>query len=283
MDDTPLDDLDRARSTPPAEGERRAIGGYAPQYRVAAQLIYRALRERTLEWVRIADPEAGRVDDIVIGDAGRIDAFQVKWAQYGGTLTFRDLVSRRDGAPSLIAQLADGWQRLHRTYPGRRAVVHLVTNQVPSFADSLPMGEPPARPRHFAAFVAQAWEPLSRAPLGAGAQVPGPWRKAWDALQAASGLGAGEYDAFVRDCDLDLASGAVGGASEDRDHQLEQADISLLAETLKDLVADRARVIELSLVDLLVRLRWEKRFGLVSAHEFRDPEIAYRPVESSLQ
>ena len=44
-------------------GERRAIGGYHPQYRVAAGLIVRALRNGALDWIRVADPDAGRVDD----------------------------------------------------------------------------------------------------------------------------------------------------------------------------------------------------------------------------
>jgi hypothetical protein len=66
---------------PPAMGERRAIGGYHPQYRVAAGLIIRALRNGTLEWIRVADPEAGRVDDLQIADGGLLDAFQVKWSR----------------------------------------------------------------------------------------------------------------------------------------------------------------------------------------------------------
>jgi len=62
---------------PPAMGERRAIGGYHPQYRVAAGLIIRALRNGALEWIRVADPEAGRVDDLQIGARDVLDAFQV--------------------------------------------------------------------------------------------------------------------------------------------------------------------------------------------------------------
>jgi hypothetical protein len=54
------------RSTPQGEGERRAIGGYYPQYRVAAALILRGLPDGTLDAIRLADPEAGRIDDIQI-------------------------------------------------------------------------------------------------------------------------------------------------------------------------------------------------------------------------
>src|SRR6266566_1243840 len=85
------------RTTSPGEGERRAIGGYYPQYRVAAALILRGLRDGTLEAIRLADPEAGRIDDIQVIGRTKLDAFQVKWSRYGETLTFRDL-TRPDGS-----------------------------------------------------------------------------------------------------------------------------------------------------------------------------------------
>ena len=99
-------------STRPGEGERRAIGGYRPQYVVGAVLILDALKRGDLEWVRVADPEVGRVDDLQIASTARIDAYQVKWAQYGGTVTLRDLVRGTDKEPSIITQLAEGWQTL---------------------------------------------------------------------------------------------------------------------------------------------------------------------------
>ncbi len=63
---------------PPAEGERRAVSGYAGQFRISAALILRAVRKDALSWVRVADPEAGRLDDLQIGSPGRVEAFQVK-------------------------------------------------------------------------------------------------------------------------------------------------------------------------------------------------------------
>ena len=131
----------------PGEGERRAIGGYHPQYRASASLILRNLRHGRLEWIRVADPEAGRVDDLQIGSSGRVDAYQVKSAQYGGTFTFRDLAEPQTGVPALIQQLARGWMTLRQKYPQSRVVVHLVTNQIASSASNaaLPTGEPPPR------------------------------------------------------------------------------------------------------------------------------------------
>lgn len=116
----------------PAAGERRALGGYHPQYRLAASLVLRALRDGALEWLRLADPEAGRLDDVRIGTPGRIDAYQVKWSRDATTFTFNDLVARPDATtPGLIAQLADGWRRLGSMHTGREVVVHLATERLP--------------------------------------------------------------------------------------------------------------------------------------------------------
>ena len=109
--------------------------------------------------------KAGRVDDLQIGSQARIDAFQVKWSQYQGLFTYRDLTQASGNAPALIAQLADGWQRLRAAYPGSRIVVHLVTNDIasPSTSQHMPIGEPPPTPRHFAAFIEQVWKPAKKA------------------------------------------------------------------------------------------------------------------------
>ena len=66
-------------STNPADGERRAMIGYYPQYTVSASIVLKALMDKTLEWIKVADPEAGRVDDFQLGSHNRIDAFQIKW------------------------------------------------------------------------------------------------------------------------------------------------------------------------------------------------------------
>ena len=141
---------------PPAMGERRAIGGYHPQYRVAAGLIIRALRNGTLEWIRVADPEAGRVDNLQIGAGGLLDAYQVKWSRFPQTFTFNDLVKPSIDRPSLIRQLADGWQRLRAANPARRITVHLVTDDFASTHDHLPGAAQPHTADHFASFLAEA-------------------------------------------------------------------------------------------------------------------------------
>lgn len=93
-------------SIKPGEGERRAAGGYHPQYLVCAKFILHALKQRDLEWIRVADPDAGRVDDVQIETTARIDAYQVKWQQYPGTMTLNHLIRSTDKAYATELTLA---------------------------------------------------------------------------------------------------------------------------------------------------------------------------------
>ena len=159
------------RPVRPGDGERRASGGLYGQYNVAANVILKSLHQDGLEWVRVADPLAGRVDDLQIGGQGRVDAFQVKWSQYPGPFRFRDLTTDKDTAPSLMSQLADGWLELKKQHNSYRIVVHLVTNQYPSISPqtNMPTGSPPPTPSHFAAFsctgLDSLWTKPTRYPL----------------------------------------------------------------------------------------------------------------------
>jgi hypothetical protein len=115
-------------TTPPAEGERRAIRGYRGQYLVGGVLILAAL-DHDLEWIRVADPTAGRVDDFQIASPGRLDAYQVKWSRSPEFVPWSRL-------KALLGQLAEGWTRLSEQHRERRVVVHVVTNDFPSLAPS---------------------------------------------------------------------------------------------------------------------------------------------------
>ena len=84
----------------PAEGKRAAICGYNSQYRISASLILRRLQERNLEWIRIADPKGGRLDDFQIGSNYQVDAYQMKWSEYPDNFTFNDLIVGSKGKPS---------------------------------------------------------------------------------------------------------------------------------------------------------------------------------------
>lgn len=266
----------------PAEGERRAATGYQPQYQVSASLIVKALRRGTLEWIRIADPQAGRVDDFQLGSTGRVDAYQFKWSLYPEYFTFGNLAN---GSPSLIFQLAEGYKTLCKRDVGKRIVVHLITNNFPSKNDSLPASDSPPTDQHFAAFLEQAWKPAKAVLQGSGLTVPTEWQAAWERLQQASGLSAAEFPEFVRNCELDFAY-ALPEADLDFEpysQRLSLGDVNQVASFLFKTVASPQRVIELDAHQLLTQLGWSRRFEYANKHVFPVATVTYTPIYSTIQ
>lgn len=261
----------------PADGERRAMVGYLPQYEVAASVILRLLRLGTFEFVRIADPEAGRVDDVVVASTGRIDGHSVKWAEFPELITFNELVRDRGTAPPWIAQLADGWDRLTRAHPDRQVFVHLVTCNIPSRNDRCPPNKTSGR--SFAEFIAEVWTPFQ----AEGHLPTSEWGATWDLLQQISGLDADRFRQFVEFCRFDfgtqLASQRTVVTREDR---VAMTELRELASKLNALVINPARKIEYTREDLLRELGWAERYEFRHRHTFpiREP---YEPIEDTVE
>src|SRR5688572_10415448 len=78
-------DPERRSPSPPGEGERRALRGYSAQLKVASARILEAFDRGVLHAIAVADPDAGRVDDVQLLTSSpsvlRVDAFQVKWSR----------------------------------------------------------------------------------------------------------------------------------------------------------------------------------------------------------
>ena len=282
----PHDEPVAAGPVRPGDGERRAISGYYGQYNVAANVILNSLQDDGLEWVRLADPLAGRVDDLQIGCQGRVDAYQVKWSQYPGAFTFRDLTTGNDNTPNLMAQLAQGWSGLKERHNLSRVVVHLVTNEYPSNSPqaTMPKGTPPPTPSHFAAFISQVWIPYRQSTTETPFAVPEQWQPTWNALREASGLGEVEFQAFVNDCHLEFGHRLPFNADAltTTDQELFLRDIEQIVYSLFRTVADPARPIELTRLQLLTQLGWAQRFELVHSHQFPVDETSYQPIEETV-
>ena len=190
----------RKRSAAPfaaGMGERSAIRGYKAQYDAAAYFSARALRERLLQEVRLADLEAGRVDDLVLVLAsGEVHGYQMKAVE--GELSFNDF-TRADG---LLFQLAQGWKALREKYPKHSAHVHLISDQILSNSTHanviLPLGTPQPTEPHFLAFWQTVWLPYQQSVReGTPNTVGADWQPAWETWQRASGLSAEDFLLFA--------------------------------------------------------------------------------------
>lgn len=286
----PADNSRRREQRRPAEGERSAVVGLSGQYRLAARAVLRKLT--TLDWIRVADPDAGAADDFQFQSGATRYAMQVKWAQYPGSFGWAELANPSGGEPALITRLAHAWQRIRTTWSGPLEV-HLRTNEHASVAPprtGSPLASCTSRPpRHFAAFLARSYAPL-RDYLESGTGVWADldslpefadWRPAWDTLRDATGLDPDTFGAFISDFVIHF-----GAPVDDRllrpDDSPEDADVEHLAATLQALVADPSRPVEVRRAELLDRLGWGERLRFRHPHAFPVPAI-YTANEAARQ
>ncbi len=265
---------------PPASGERSALRGYQWQYDHIAALVYDALLNHDLESLRLTDPDAGRVDDLLLIRRGRVDGYQFKRVESPNALTFNDVVrnqrtrSGKSGA-SLVRALSDGWISIQRER--KDSYVHLVTNQVASVNDQLGSRANQPSPDHFSAFLTRVLKPLRLKNITL-EDVPTEWRPALEKLQDASGLAGDKFERFLQSLHIDVAveSGLPTSQSTRR------SDIIALSDTLKRCVSEASDVVEMNADDVLDLMHWENRPRLRSRHEFPVDLDTYEPLADAI-
>ncbi len=269
------------RHTQSAEGERSAVVGLSGQYGLAARIVVAKLR--MLEWIRVADPEAGVADDFQFKAGPVQHALQVKWAQYPASFGWAELVNPSGTTPSLIERLAEAWQRLRSSWSGPLEV-HLCSNEYPSVAvpsATTPLGRCDASPpKHFAAFLARSFRPL-RDKIVKGMTIWSDlealpevreWRPAWDAFRAAADLDNDDFVRFIGDLVLQFGQSASEAATQ-VESGAGDADLEHVGATLQALVADPARPVQLSRDEFLDRLGWRDRLRYRNPHTFPVPRV----------
>ncbi|MGO4258146.1 ATP-binding protein [Marmoricola sp. RAF53] len=276
--------------TNPSDGERNAVVGFSAQFALAAKVV--SVHLSRLEWIRLADPDAGVADDFQFSTGIRRHALQVKWSQYPGSFTWSDLAGPSVQSEALLAKLCAAWKRLRENYDGA-LTVHLCTNNYPSTSPggaNSPLGRVTGSPKHLAGFIARALEPLAERlrshPEATWQDVEGldlvvEWETAWNELISVSGLDRPEFARFLRDfaftfVPLDMP--ALMTVPDD-------GDVQHLAATLQALVADPTRPVELSRSELLQRLGWTQRVKYRNPHRFPVPATytANRAAKSALE
>ena len=265
-----------------ASGERQALRGYRWQYDHIATLVYDALYEGDFGSLRLTDPEAGRVDDLVLRRRGRTDAYQFKSAEYDGYVTFHQIVGNqktRSGvaAPSLARSLADGWKSLQSQTGSTH--VHLVMQHIASLNDHLGNPDDHYRPRpdHFGSFLRQVLEPLHQGTLSVDDVAIG-WQHALERLREASGVEPEEFGQFLRTLHFDLNAGqGLPAAPSTR-----RSDILALSDALSRLVSESFDVVELDERGVLNLMRWRDRTRLHSPHEFPVDLDTYAPLAEAI-
>ena len=263
-----------------ADGERGAIRYYQWQYHHAAALVYDALLAGDFERLRLVDPTAGQVDDLVLFRSGRADAYQFKSAEFPSSITFNQITqSTRDQKPSTVKALAQAWQGLRVQWPDSDVKVHFVTQHYASTSDHLPVGDD-SSPRHFSAFLKQVLNPLREGELDpTGVDVR--WQPVLTQLSEATGLTEQDFAAFLSSLHLDVAAQS---AIPD-EHSQRGYDIVSLSTALHRRVAEAAGVVELDtdgVLGLPGLTGWKTRTRLRSRHKFPVDLDVYAPLTGAV-
>ncbi|MCY3863433.1 MAG: hypothetical protein OXG67_15925 [bacterium] len=195
----------------PSEGERDALRGYTWQYDHIASLVYDLLIDRDFVSLRLTDPDAGRVDNLVLVRHGRTDYYQFKSSKNGRNITFnhvvKDLHKHGDQATSLAKDLGDCWSRLRNQREDIH--VHLVGETLASVHDQL--GERGSTnkpsPSHFRAFLSEVLEPLRLGQITLHDVAAG-WRPALERLREASDIEEEDFEEFLAALHLDFGAGS---------------------------------------------------------------------------
>ncbi|MBI5589210.1 MAG: ATP-binding protein [Deltaproteobacteria bacterium] len=268
----------------PADGERIARIGYEAQDMRAANLVYDILVEGRLEWFRIADPAAGRVDDIQISTVdGELHAYQVKWADTIQNISFAEFI-REDKNPSLISQLSQGWVTLKVQHPDKRVFVHLIHRHIPLSTPvpkaKIPINSPSPLQPHFQAFIRDCWKNKTQWLQSGMNGIPQGWRSAMEAIRQETGL-FDEHNFLDFIAASNLHFGYQFPQTDEpisRQSARREKDVDQLARLIAKLGGGEKRIIQVTRTDILKELGWESRFEFHFKHEFPVDQSIYQPI-----
>lgn len=259
----------------PGEGERNALAGFVPQYKIFAAQILRALHRRSLVAISIADPEAGRLDDIQIETTEQIDAYQVKWSTTAAPVTLAEF-------SELLRDMTAGRDAI-QPHRATQVVAHTHTNR-PCSPAALRGQSAELSGASLATFVDEVWRPATDARFESVDAIPERWASFFRGL--AENVNLTQEDLLDRapwllfEFDQPLPEGAV---ADDREGELYLADLYALTRTLFDVVSSGDRsVIRIETDDLLRRVGgdWPER-GRFRAGGTFPPPADYEEIVSS--
>jgi hypothetical protein len=252
-----------------AKGERAAIGGYLPQFDEFAWLVYLNLINKKLEWIRVADPKAEKLDDIQFSTYSELHAYQIKWTISGAVVSFSNFLT-------LIPQLASSWEKIQSDNPGKKIIPHLITNKKFSKNDII-KDENGKGIGSFNDFIASAWHDIKNQRV-----VSSEWSNCSEIIMQATGLNEKEYIDFISVFDFQADYEKKNFSVSNSKHAKEQQDLLEISRFLFETAADPTRPVQFSQQQIINRLGWEDRFKTTFNHDLVIDLQKYQPIKSTI-
>lgn len=265
----------KRKATAPATGDRIDFSGKVPQFKSFALYAYRELVDENLEWIRIADPAALKLDDIQFATKLEIKAYQVKWSTKAKPtpFTFSEFIK-------LFPHLCQGYRALkkeHKNLP-QRLKAHLLTNRPFSKNDSIKNNGSKIL-GSFSEFHSQVWYHLkNRQPE----QIDKKWLVILKKLEKASGLSPKEYKEFIDNFEIvtdDLKK--LEQKNRPQDRQLIR-DVNEFFLFLLDEVKEVEGPVEIQANAIVSKLNWDPRITTIFNHEFIVDATSYQPIRPTI-
>ncbi len=251
-----------------ASGERAAIGGYLPQFDEFAWFVYLNLINNTLEWIRIADSKAGKLDDIQYATFSELHAYQVKWTIADAIISFANFVE-------LIPLITASWKSLKTNNSSKKVIPYLITNKSVSSHDILKDGN--TKIGSFGNFIAEVWTKLK-----SDQKVDSKWNPIITEFKKATNLDDTEFEEFIRVFDFHPNYEQKKFSVNNTRHSKDDEDLQQISRFIIEKVASSERGVQFNRQDIIRGLGWSDRFKTAFDHELIVDRQRYQPIQSTI-
>ncbi|WP_375562985.1 AAA family ATPase [Bernardetia sp. OM2101] len=248
-----------------AAGERAAIGGYLPQFNEFASFVYINIVNRQLEWIKVADPEAEKLDDIQYSTFSEIHAYQVKWTINKEKISYKGFVE-------LMPLLISSWKKIKNNNLGKKVVPHLLTNKQLSSNDKVGKGL-----GSFDSFIDEVWNKLK-----IDKKIDNKWNPVVKELKKNLNISDSEFVEFVRCFEFQPNHKQKGFNIKSARHDKEHDDLQRLSSFLIESVASPDRPVRFTRKQIIENLGWADRFRTTFNHELIIERKKYQPINSTI-
>ncbi len=257
----------------PAAGDRIDIGGKKPQFEAFAHYIYQHLLKGDLDWVKIADDKADKLDDIQFATTSEIHAFQMKWSNQSKLPAFTYANFKQ-----LLLEMIPGWKALKAANAGSHKVlhVHMITNRPASTKDRIP-----DRKSNDVGSLHDFMQHVIL-PLKANQKITGKWIEVLALLRKDTGLSKHEFFQFMDDFYATLTFALPDLSGIKKEDAQKRDDFNKLKLFIIDEIADKKKRIHFTFSDLINELGWQYRFRTTFNHEFIVDKARYEPITATI-
>lgn len=257
-----------SEETASASGERAAIGGYLPQFDEFAWFVYLNLINEKLEWIRVADPKAEKLDDIQYSTHSELHAYQVKWTIAEANISFANFIE-------LIPLITSSWKSLKTNNPNKKVIPYLITNKPVSSHDSLSYRK--TKIGSFENFINEVWIKLK-----SNQKIDSKWNFIIKKLKKSTRLDSTEFDEFIRVFNFKPNYEQKKFSVSKTRYSKEDEDLQQISRFIIEKVASSERGVEFNRQEIIKELGWADRFKTFFNHELIVDRQRYQPIQSTI-